>query len=418
MLTRELLRAQVKGKTLRPAWVDAADPELQARAAELLAVLDEAAASRWTRGEVDEALREVEGDDPRLMLIRGLSKVLTDPCTFAIDCPIDPAALRDRVFRLAAARGPLARRPGPRPVAADILAEVAAELPLPEGRGAPWTPDELAEALYADDKQAWRLTERDGPDDPEVLLHRYNVALVQGMLLRATHLQVELQAPEPKRLRHLLHRLKFHQLMFRATQAGDRLHLHIDGPQSLLQQSTRYGLALATFFPALPLLPGPWTATAEVLWGARNLKKTLQVSDADGLRSHLSPKGAWTSTAEAALRERWPRLDSGWALHPGGLVPAGGQAVLAPDLAFRKDGRVAWLDIAGFWRRSWLQAAAEGCPPGVLFAVSRRLVGDKGDELPAALRERVLPFAEIIPAPELLRRIEAVAIPDPHPPEP
>lgn len=164
MLTRELLRAQVKGKTLRPAWVDPADPALLSRGAELLAVVDEAEAGRWTRGELDAALREVEGDDPRLMLIRGLSKVLTDPCTFAIDCPIDAPALRDRVFRLAAARGPLARRPGPRPIAADILAEIAPELPLPEGRAHPWTPDELAEALYADDKQAWRLTIREGPD--------------------------------------------------------------------------------------------------------------------------------------------------------------------------------------------------------------------------------------------------------------
>ena len=51
----------------------------------------------------------------------------------------------------------------------------------------------------------------------------------------------------------LFRRIKFYRLFFRVWKYEDRVELLIDGPQSLLSQSNRYGLQFAMFLPLLPL---------------------------------------------------------------------------------------------------------------------------------------------------------------------
>ena len=135
---------------------------------------------------------------------------------------------------------------------------------------------------------------------------------------------------------------------------GDTLSLEIDGPQSLLTASTRYGMQLATFLPAVLLQTGAWALEAEIRWGKRRLRKQLVLDDTAGLVSHYRDTGAWTSRTEQWFRERWDRADTqGWRLEPGTLLDLGDQRVLVPDLTLHKDGRTAHLDIVGYWRAGW-----------------------------------------------------------------
>ena len=409
-----MLRVRVRGKTLEPGYLKPDDPKTLAVAAQILDVVQAASAGRWKRGEVDEALRAAEGADTRHKLMRGMAKLLLDKCSFEMDCPVEPAALRQQVFAAATAAGPLARRPGPhgRPTAAAVLAQLATTLPDHPRTGAPWTVDQLQDALYADHPEEQRLIARKGPETPEDLVHLYNLGLVQALLLRASHIRVTMDRPAARHLRDLFRRLKFQQLMYRVETAGRDLVLTVDGPQSLLRQSTRYGLALAVFFPALPLLPGAWTMEAEVLWGnKRKLKKQLLVHHSRGLQSHYQARGTWRSKAEQWFRERWEKLDTGWTLHDGELIDLGRQQPLLPDLSLRRDGRIAHLDIVGFWRKGYLEKRLAQTPDNVVLAVSKRLVGDKS-ALPKTLAGQVVPFAEIIPAKTVLERIEAVATPE------
>ena len=111
------------------------------------------------------------------------------------------------------------------------------------------------------------------------------------------------------------------------------------------------------------------------------------------------------------LLERWAQVDTrGWSIGPGALMDLGAQRVLAPDLRLEKEGRVAWLDIVGYWRGAWLKAHLDGTPANVLVAASRRLVGEKKGGIPKRLEGRCIPFAEVIPVADLIDKAEKVAV--------
>lgn len=413
MLTGDLLRARVVKTDLKPSFLKL-EPRRLARAGELLQLFSDAVDRQATKGELLAAARDLEGTDPDHKVTKGLTKVLFDRCTFETVCPVEPADLRRQVFLRAAQTGPLARKPGPtqRRCAEDVLAEIAAEVSDPTAPA--WTASALGQALYADLKDQQRVTKASLPGSPEALLHRYNVALVQSLLLKGLDLTVRLKAPEAKRVRQLLRWLKFHQLMFHVERLDDDLLLKVDGPQSLLRQSTRYGMQLATFLPAVLLQPGPWWLEARIAWGrATKTGKRLQLDHTLGLQSHLRDTGTWVSRAERWFLERFDKLDHGWSHRSGDLLELGGQQVLVPDLTFEKGGRTAHLDIVGYWRRGYLERRLENTPSTVILAVSKRLLGDKSGAkaLPKALAARVIPFAEVIPAKAVLERLEAVAEP-------
>jgi predicted nuclease of restriction endonuclease-like RecB superfamily len=185
----------------------------------------------------------------------------------------------------------------------------------------------------------------------------------------------------------------------------------VDGPQSLLASSTRYGLQLATFFPAILLVEAEWRLEAEIRWGKRGLRKDLVLDSSLELRTHYRDTGAWQSRTEQFLLERWETADTdGWELMPGELLDLGGQRIVVPDLKLEKEGRVAWLDIVGYWRARWLKDHLDGTPDHVIVAASRRLVGDRKGGVPKRLEHRCVPFAEVIPVKDLLACAERVAV--------
>lgn len=402
MLTGSLVRMRIQGNDISPSFVDPRNERLLERAEQLLAVVRRAAEQGSTRGEVEAACTEVEGTSTDHMLTRGLAKVLLDKCEFDTDVPAEPAEVRAAVFRLAARTGPLARIAGPtgRRTAAAVFAEAAI---------AGLTPEDMARALYGDLKEEQRIVSRAGPDTAEALLLRYNTALVQAMLLKAGDLRVVLQRPDPKRVRQLFRHLKFHELMFRVSAPLGDVHVQVDGPQSLLKQSTRYGLSLAKFFPALLLQPGAWKLEAQLHWGTRGLQKQLTLTHKAGLVSHYADRGAWRPRCEEWFETRWAELQTDWSLEPGAIIDLGGQSVLVPDFTFRNGRRVAHMDIVGFWRKGYLEKRLADTPPNVILAVSRRLAGE-AQALPESMKRQLIEFAEVIPANKVLERLDEVAV--------
>jgi uncharacterized protein len=396
MLTGDLVRVRIEQQRLRPSWVEPDDEKLLGRATELVALFRRALAEQWNRGRIDEAIKVVAGTGIDHKLTRGLGKVLADRGEFDARGDVDAAELRHEVFRRAAAAGPIARKASPvgRRVAADLLRDVAAERGLDI---------DLAPALYADLKDEQILVAWEDIEPADLLL-RYNLALVQAALLRAESMTLRLEAPPAKELRALIARLKFHQLMYRLEQDGDATAIAIDGPESLLKSTTRYGLQLAVFFPAVPRLRCGWTLTAHLRWGKRRLRKSMRITHEMGLVSTTEVKGAWRSQAELWFEERFPALESGWSMSPGQPIDLGKQDVVVPDFTFEKNGRVAHLDIVGFWRKAYLKRRVEYLPANVILAVSKKLVADKG-----AVPKGVLVFGEAISPTDVLARIEKVA---------
>lgn len=406
MLTSDLVRATVRGRELRPTLIDPERADLLDVAGLLVALATEAAEEGWTWGTLADAMADEAAAARAPKVVHGLAKLVGERCDVDVEAPVPPPELRARVFRAARAAGPLALAPDSldRPVADDVLAAVGAEIGL--------TADAVREALYADLPEAQRVRGF-RPITAAALLHRYNVALVQALLLKAFEVRVRLERPSVDRVRQLLRHARFHQLLFHASRAGDTLDLVLDGPTSLFDRSVRYGLQLARFFPAVLLQPGDWTLEAEVAWTRANVRKQLRVTPADGLVTDRADTGAWVPRERTWFLERWHAKagDSGWRLTDDTVpLDLGGHGVVLPDLTFTDGRRVGHLEIVGTWRRAWLERRVEALkrhgPGNVVLAVSRRLAASKQDALEGL---PVIPFGEIVPVDEVLAALERVA---------
>ena len=140
----------------------------------------------------------------------------------------------------------------------------------------------------------------------------------------------------------------------------------------------------------------------------RKVRKVLRLSNESGLLSHYKATGTWRSNAEIWFEERFRAIDSKWCLDLGELIKIEGQKLIIPDFKFTKNGRVAYMEILGFWRSTHLKDLIEKSPGNVLFAVSKRLSGQK-EQLSADLQDRIVLFSEIIPPKKVLEAIEIYA---------
>jgi predicted nuclease of restriction endonuclease-like RecB superfamily len=407
VLTSDLLRARRLREQVLPLYVDATDALVRGLARGLISLFEQHVGK--PRGELEAALDALVGERTDYLLHRGLAKLLFDRSTFEIDAKVDPAELRKAVFARASQSHPIARSAG------DVLHPVTrgsalAEAAAPFGLSA----EEAERALYADLEEALVLRAVE-PIGPEALLQRYNVALAQAVLIKASRLTVALAPTEAKRVRQLFRFIKFYGLMHQAhgsRQTGYTITL--DGPMSLFQLSSKYGIKLADFLPALLLCPG-WTLQAELLWGKERKRALFALRSEDGLVSHYRDTGTYTTEEERAFIERWAALETPWKLEQRPeLIDLGGKGVLVPDFVLRHpDGRQALLELVGFWRKGYLESRLELLrqhgPPNLVLAVSQRLRGSE-EEL-AQVPGEVFFFKDVIRTKDVLERIERVARP-------
>lgn len=401
MIPTPLLRVTSRKGELRPRFVDPEDPGALELAAGVVAMV-RAAVDRGARlGELLDELDEAAAaeDDPPLW--RGLAHLATAGADADAQPPLEPEPLRAELFRAAAAAG----HPGStdRPDARAFVAGWAAERGLAEA--------DVWASLYADLPSEAVLRSADAPT-PEALLHRYNLATVQGVLRSAVELRICLTRPSPPRMRQLFRWMKFHQLLHRARRDGPDLHLVVDGPVSLFQASARYGRSLARFVPALVLHPEPWTLEATVEWTRARTHRTLRISSEDGLVSHLPDDGAWRPKAVEQLARRLADGDvRGWASADGESPVAVGGEVWFPDFRLTGDGRHADVVCLGHWRPDRLAAALQLLdqqgPANVVVVASRKSGVGKGAALPE--HPRVVAYADVVPLPALRAAVEQFA---------
>ncbi len=406
MIPSGLVRAKVQGSTIAPSLVDPDKPAIRSTAQELHELFSAAVSEQRRLGELLADLDERCADRRDHRMVRGMAHLARARCRLEEVADVDPVSLRDEVFRLAAARGPLALAAGPlgRPTASDVLDEVAA------ARGI--RPDQVADALYADHEHERRVVGFDVAD-PAWLVHRYNVALAQSLLLRATEVVVTLQAPSAPRLRQLFRWVKFHQLLHRARRDGKALVVRLDGPMSLFRGSTRYGQQLARFLPALLLQDRPWTLKATVLWTRAAHRKDLALSSDLGLVSHYSDTGAYRTRAQEHLLASFAEPQQGWRLLEGQRpLQLGPSDLVYPDFTLTDGARVAHLEVWGHWRHEALERRLEALnrygPGHLVVAVPSKLAAGKTRTLPE--HRQILGFSELLSVRRVIAAADAVAV--------
>ncbi|HEX6778948.1 MAG TPA: DUF790 family protein [Ktedonobacterales bacterium] len=356
MLTSDLVLARREGDRVVPYRLEPDDPA-QLRLAEALIDLFNRHVGQ-PREVLNAALADFVGNSPAFRVPRGLVKLLVDDCAeFAPpSTPLSPFELRRRVFLAAAEQHPLSLAPSMlTPVTAlDIHAEVAASLTAELGRDV--QAEEIAAGLFADRRDQQRLISFDAPT-PRWLLDRYNLAQAQGALYRCIRMQLVAERNIPARYQQLFRLIKFHRLIHQIT--GDPEHgyeIELDGPASVLHCTTRYGVDMAIFLPAL-LWCTKWRLKAELQEPDGKTRWLVLDSATTNLVSHYKDQPLYDSALERNFAERFERLECLWRLERETEIIHAGQMVMIPDFRFRhrEDGRTALLEIVGYWRPEYLR---------------------------------------------------------------
>ena len=349
MLTREHAIAEYKDGRIVPDRLDQRRHARYAQYAEQMLAVFRHGAGR-TRRELHRDVRAVLAAEPDCPLRRidAFCKLLDDASVYQRDRRGQAAALRRKVFRLAAKSHPLVTS-ADRLFGEDeqkVKARIALELRTS------WAV--IDAQLFSDVIDFHRLQDFNGYADGRALLSRYNVAQVQTALFDA----VEMTIWATDDFKTILRYAKLARLLHTIRRDGDRAYIiRLDGPASVLRETRRYGVAMARFLPAL-LACRDWRMHALVRARGRGWVNRLELSPAAGLTSHLPPPEEFDSGVEETFAAKWgdePR--GGWSLVREGEVLSREQHVFVPDFSLRhSDGRRVLLEIIGFWTPEYLEA--------------------------------------------------------------
>ncbi|MFN6566705.1 DUF790 family protein [Dendronalium sp. ChiSLP03b] len=398
MLPTELLSHRQNGEEIIPKRLKIDDKNL-ALANELISCFQ--AAMGKTQGELERLLSDLEGDATDYRVKRGLAYILKSSfCTFEVVSPLEPQILRERVFALAAKSVPSheSTQVTLLKLADELSQELEREILL----------EQVRSGLYADLAENKILTAFDAPPAVD-LLNRYNLSQVQGIFYKASQLILNAHRNVPGEYKLLFRYLKLFQLM--AYIEGDADHgftITVDGPTSLFNPSTRYGLAIAKLIPAL-LHVTKWSLSA--ILQTRDVYtdtwKTgrFTLNSECGLVSHYSKGKPYDSMLEASFADKWDALKTDWILEREvDLVPIPG-SVMIPDFRLvHPDGRDFLLEIVGYWRPEYLQKkfsqVRRAGRDDLILAISERLnlekAGVKLNDVPARIvwfKDKLLPKA-------------------------
>jgi uncharacterized protein len=398
LLTADLVNARRRGEELR---IVALDRNRVQRAGELAAgylAIAQGHVGR-SRDEFDEACASIDVQAHERRLADGIRKLVEDRCEFDAEGSIDPAELRRELFLHASA----ARRER----GFDRQAAVE-EIAGRRGLSAA----ELEEALYADLRGSHRLRRLE-PIEPARLVSEYELAQAQAVLLRAVRVAVDVECATPGAYRALFRKLKFLRLLYRLEarpEGGYRIE--IDGPFSLFESVTRYGLQLALALPALRECAA-FALRAEVRWGAQRAPLVFRL--VGGCAGDGAGQEARLPDEVAALVGALEAMETPWRVAPAAaILDLPGIGLCVPDLVFEHErtGECVYLEVMGFWSREavWrrVELVEAGLSERILFAVSERLrVSEQvlGEERPGALYV----YKKVMSARAVLERVERLA---------
>ena len=363
MLGKDLLRTHSAGNYIRPDFVRTDDPALLDLAKDLLNIFENGAGQ--TRGSLDELAGSCVMRMKDVKLARGILKVIQDGCEYSGIADRDWRALRRSVF-LASAR---ALKNGALPadaheVRAAVLKEIEPELP----------------EIYADLPEKETLA-RSRKLFPKEVLERYNMYLVQSLMLFTERLELTFSAAEnPQLLRSLFRYLRFFRLLAAARKTASGITLTVEGPASIFENTLKYGLQVASFFPIVCRL-SDWKAACSVHMNGKT--KRLLLGPEMHLVCHFHNFSSYQPEEIRLFAEYFRKNGSRWRIDDAPGFLQHGAELIFPDFAFGgADGRTLYLELFHRWHASHLEKRLEQCAAGMfeglLLGVDRALLKQDG----------------------------------------
>ena len=250
MLTKDLIRFKVKKGFIQPSFLDPEAAQIQ-EAAELMVSVFEGCEGQ-TREELQTNAQRVRDQLPGEVVVnRGFEKLLMDRVDFLTPDDEVLPTFRDKLFHLA---GTLIHNRN-----YQSFEHFEHQIEASFGESAP----NLRQRLFSD-LPLCHPVQRFRSIEPKMLIHRYNCAQVQWLLLHANSLVIDLPHSETASIRQLIKYMRFQQLLAQIESIDEKgCHLIVSGPLNLFFQTKRYGINLGRFFPALLHQP-KWSLFAEL----------------------------------------------------------------------------------------------------------------------------------------------------------
>ena len=368
MLTKDLLRHTLHKTHIRPTFIDPQDEILLQGAKQLLTVFEGSVGK--TREQLMEESKEViDGTPCEAIITRGLEKLLLDQTEF--DTTVDPALLAMRKELFLNTSQLLSRQ---------IFVDLQAYHKQMEATFQK-NPQELAAQLYAD-LPPYQPVLHFKSQSPSHLLHRYNCAQVQGLLLRSNQIQLTLAEQDPALLRQLCKYLRFHQLLAQIVSDGKHgYRMVIDGPLSLFSQTQKYGVNLANFFPAILHQP-QWQLQAQIQL-TQQKSYLLVLDESCRIRSHYRQFLAYVPEAIEAFQHTFHQKSDSWKVEPAKqFVPLQGELYCFPDYLFQHPSGVAVsMELFHAWHTSHfirrLEQLESLCGSSLILGIAKSLLNDE-----------------------------------------
>ena len=207
----------------------------------------------------------------------------------------------------------------------------------------------------------------------EHLLHRYNTAQVQGLLLHCNSLTLNLTDSMTAELRQLFKYLRFNQLLCTIRHVdrhgdlslqeqkekvgnNDFYQITVDGPLNLFYKTKRYGMNLANFFVAVLHQP-KWEITAEIQF--RNKRSSrLFLDESCGIKPISQQFLAYIPEDIQLFQEMLRNKTDDWQIHPGSqFLPLPGDFYCFPDYQLiHISGIEVWIELFHPWHQGHLLA--------------------------------------------------------------
>ena len=328
MLTKDLLQYKTKKGQILPQFVNPADNQLLAIAEQLIAVFE--ASPDTPRATLLESSKQIIDSTPEAPIVkRGLEKLLLDRTEFDTAPNEELIAFRHKLFtetsRLLSENQFQDYADYEREVSRIMADESSTEETA------------LRAKLYADLPSCQPVLTFNTLS-AERLLHRYNAAQVQGLLLHCNTLTLKLADSMTAELRQLFKYLRFNQLLSTIRKEAELYHITVDGPLNLFYKTKRYGMNLANFFVAVLHQP-KWELAAEIQF--RNKQRyLLSLDESCGIKPISQQFLAYIPEDIQLFQAMLQNKTDDWQIRPGSqFLPLAGEFLLLPRLSTRPQQR-------------------------------------------------------------------------------
>jgi uncharacterized protein len=375
LLTKDLIRFRRQKNTIKPSFIDVSDGRYLRLAEDLLTLYNNGL--EMSRAELDEQLSMTVNAFRDIKLAKGLNKICQDRATFETPQDIDYPALRKELFLTSGK------------ILKNQFFEDYHDFQMEVFRQTEQLGEFPQKAFYNDLPQNEQLVSFKMLS-PTHLLERYNCSLVQSLLLYTEEIHLELKDADAQKLRRLFKYLKFFRLLsdIRCQFKGRGVNrtpgtvtMKIDGPVSLFENSSKYGLQLASFFPAVPDVE-QWRMFCSIKLDGQYLE--LIVDHKSQLTSHYKNFSSYVPEEIRLFHVQFKEKSEEWKIvgnSPFMELPGG--RLIFPDLSFEhSDGRLVHMELFHRWHMATLIERLGDIAqiPNFILGVDRSLLGKSGTE--------------------------------------